>query len=34
MMLAWQLHETVGPDGYRLEEVADPEPGPDRSVSG
>ena len=28
MMLAWQLHETVGPDGYRLEEVPDPEPGP------
>ncbi len=28
IMLAWQLHETVGPDGYRLEEAPDPEPGP------
>ncbi len=27
-MLAWQLHETAGPESYRLEEVPDPEPGP------
>ena len=28
-MLAWQLHETAGPQSYRLEEVPDPVPGPD-----
>jgi zinc-binding alcohol dehydrogenase/oxidoreductase len=27
-MLAWQLHETAGPESYRLEEVPDPVPGP------
>ncbi len=27
-MLAWQLHETAGPQSYRMEEVPDPVPGP------
>ena len=28
-MRAWQLHDTNGPDSYRLESVETPEPGPD-----
>lgn len=27
-MRAWRLHDTVGPDGYHLDEIDTPEPGP------
>ncbi|GIU92643.1 MAG: alcohol dehydrogenase [Acidimicrobiia bacterium] len=27
-MRAWRLHDTDGPDSYRLDEIPDPEPGP------